>query len=78
MTDKQKLERVIAQQELLDRKLNLALGMLDAMAAALSELAAAQNPEKDINARMAEFYAGADGGRQHHENPSARPDLISA
>lgn len=78
MSDQQQIERIFAKQELLDRKLNLALGMLDAMAAALSELAATQNPERDFNARMEEFYAGADGARQHHQNPSARPDSISA
>ena len=37
----EKIEQIIARQELLDRKLNLALGMLDAVAGALSELAAA-------------------------------------
>ena len=76
MTD-EKIDRILAQQEKLDRKLNLTLGMLDTMAFALSELAAEQNPSKNFTARMGEFYAGADGARQHHENPGARPDRIS-
>ena len=76
MTD-EKIDRILAQQEKLDRKLNLTLGMLDTMAFALSELAAEQNPSKNFTARMGEFYAGADGARQHYENPGARPDRIS-